>query len=134
MTLEDSLSPNPNRCQHPLITQRSLIYTLHCFLFFLRLWKKTQYCPECNICFGREKAGDRGKDLFDKNSEVEYAYCWVCSRQHHAKCIGEVSRFICQACQQRTQSKCTALAGNVTTVTSEITAGTCFCVFFVKTD
>ena len=53
---------------------------------------------------------------------MEYSYCWVCSRQHHAKCIGEVSRFICQACQRRTQEKCVALAGNVTTVTSEIAA------------
>ena len=91
-------------------------------VFFLkRLWKKGQFCPECSICFGREIAGDRGKSLFDKKtSEVEYSFCWVCSRQHHAKCIGEAPRFICAACQRRTQEKCVGLAGNVTTVSTEL--------------
>ena len=92
-------------------------------LIFQRLWKKGQFCPECNICFGRELAGTRGKDLFDKKtSEVEYSFCWVCSRQHHAKCVGDVPRFICQACQRRTQEKCVGLAGNVTTVSTELAA------------
>lgn len=88
-----------------------------------RLWKKSQYCPECNICFGRENFGDRGKSLFDaKSKEVEYAFCWVCSRQHHAKCIGDAPRFICGACQRKTQEKCMGLAGNVTNVASQMSA------------
>ena len=90
---------------------------------FFRMWKKSQYCPECNICFGRENFGDRGKSLFDaKSTEVEYAFCWVCSRQHHAKCIGDAPRFICGACQRKTQEKCMGLAGNVTNVASQMSA------------
>ena len=89
-----------------------------------RLWKKGQFCPECNICFGREGAGDRGTELFDeKTKEVEYAFCWVCSRQHHSKCMGSVPRFICQACQRKTQEKCVGLAGNVTSISTEMSAG-----------
>ena len=88
-----------------------------------RMWKKGQFCPECNICFGREGAGDRGKDLFDeKTKEVEYSFCWVCSRQHHSKCIGDAPRFICQACQRKTQEKCVGLAGNVTSISTEMSA------------
>lgn len=92
-----------------------------------RMWKKGQFCPECNICFGREGAGDRGKDLFDeKTKEVEYSFCWVCSRQHHSKCIGEAPRFICQACQRKTQEKCVGLAGNVTSISTEMSANNGF--------
>lgn len=88
-----------------------------------RLWKKAQFCPECNICFGREMAGDRGKDLFEgKPSNVDYSFCWVCSRQHHSRCIGEAPRFICKGCQRRTQEKCVGLAGNVTTISTEMAA------------
>jgi len=88
-----------------------------------KAWKKGNYCPECNICFGREKFGNRGKELFPGNTkEVEYAYCWVCSRQHHSICIGGADRFICQGCQRRTQEKCMGLAGNVTSVTTEMAA------------
>ena len=87
-----------------------------------RLWKKGQFCPECNICFGREKSGGRGNEVFSKVAEVEYANCWVCQRTHHAICVGDPNRFICLACQQKTQAKCVGLAGNVTTVTTEMTA------------
>ena len=99
----------------------------HTFSIHFRMWKKGQFCPECNICFGREGAGDRGKDLFDeKTKEVEYSFCWVCSRQHHSKCIGEAPRFICQACQRKTQEKCVGLAGNVTSISTEMSANNGF--------
>merc|ERR1719189_539179 len=54
--------------------------------------------------------------------EGEYAFCWVCSRQHHAKCISDAPRFICGACQRKTQEKCMGLAGNVTNVASQMSA------------
>jgi len=58
-------------------------------------WKKGLFCPECNGVFGRSK-----------HSMV--ANCWVCQRQHHAACVGldkPDARFICSACQRRTQEK-----------------------------
>jgi len=58
-------------------------------------WKKGNFCPECNGVFGRSKY-------------KVIACCWVCSRQHHAKCVGlekSTDRFICSACQRRTQEK-----------------------------
>jgi len=58
-------------------------------------WKKGSFCPECNGVFGRSK-----------HSLV--ANCWVCQRQHHAACVGldkPDARFICSACQRRTQEK-----------------------------
>ena len=113
----------------PSIFQFSIFLNFHFSLNFqflnctYRMWKKGQFCPECNICFGREGAGDRGKDLFDeKTKEVEYSFCWVCSRQHHSKCIGDAPRFICQACQRKTQEKCVGLAGNVTSISTEMSA------------
>lgn len=57
-----------------------------------------------------------------KSGEVGYSFCWVCARQHHSRCIGEAPRFICQACQRRTQEKCVGLAGNVTTVSTAMSA------------
>ena len=59
-----------------------------------RLWRRAQFCPECNRCFGREV----------KESEKSYWSCWVCSRQHHSYCVGQ-ERFICAACQKRTLDK-----------------------------
>jgi len=58
-------------------------------------WKKGLYCPECNGVFGRSK-------------HTMVANCWVCQRQHHAACVGlekPNARFICSACQRRTQEK-----------------------------
>jgi len=58
-------------------------------------WKKGNYCPECNGVFGRSK-------------HTMVANCWVCQRQHHAACVGvdrPDARFICGACQRRTQEK-----------------------------
>ena len=60
------------------------------------------FCPECNVCFGREK-----------NPKMrEYYYCWVCSRQHHAACVGQ-ERFICAACQNKTLSKRVGVMGGM---------------------
>jgi len=58
-------------------------------------WKKGNFCPECNGVFGRSK-------------HKMIANCWVCQRQHHAACVGLAKpgdRFICSACQRRTQEK-----------------------------
>merc|ERR1719195_1261068 len=58
-------------------------------------WKKGNYCPECNGVFGRCKKGI-------------LANCWICSRAHHARCVGldrSDARFICSACQRRTQER-----------------------------
>ena len=72
------------------------IYANHLeMLFILRLWKRAQFCPECNVCFGREK---------DPKLRGNYYYCWVCSRQHHAACVG-AERFICTACQVSQQQQ-----------------------------
>ena len=62
--------------------------------FTCRLWRRGQFCPECNRCFGREV----------KESQKKYWNCWVCSRQHHSSCVGQ-ERFICAACQKRTLDK-----------------------------
>ena len=37
--------------------------------------------------------------------------CWVCARPHHSVCVGldkQGDRFICGACQRKTQEKCIA--------------------------
>jgi len=56
---------------------------------------KNLVCPICN----GELKGSKYK---------VWASCWVCSRQHHAKCVGvekSTDRFICPACQKKTQEK-----------------------------
>ena len=73
-------------------------------LCLFRAWKRGQFCPECNVVFGKESTPD-----------PEYANCWVCSRQHHASCVGQAT-FICAQCQRRTQERCVggSAAGNST--------------------
>eukprot|EP00095_Tigriopus_kingsejongensis_P008003 maker-scaffold269_size230758-snap-gene-1.32 protein:Tk08003 transcript:maker-scaffold269_size230758-snap-gene-1.32-mRNA-1 annotation:"supporter of activation of yellow protein" len=61
-----------------------------------RAWKRGQFCPECTVAFGREP--DKAEE------DVEYFYCWVCSRQHHSACVGQPT-FICGACQKKTLEK-----------------------------
>ena len=37
-----------------------------------------------------------------------FTSCWICSRAHHARCVGldrSDARFICSACQRRTQER-----------------------------
>jgi len=61
-------------------------------------WKRGSFCPDCNGVFGRSGAKEA------KGS----TNCWVCSRQHHTVCVGldkAGDRFICSACQRRTQEK-----------------------------
>jgi len=65
-------------------------------------WKKGTFCPECNGVFGRSGGGREAKGVTN---------CWVCARPHHTVCVGldkEGDRFICGACQRRTQEKCIA--------------------------
>ena len=78
------------------------IIIVHILHSVFRLWKRAMFCPECNVCFGREK-----------NPKMrEYYYCWVCSRQHHAACVGQ-ERFICAACQNKTLSKRVGVMGGM---------------------
>jgi len=62
-------------------------------------WKKGNFCPECNGVFGSSCGGREDKGATG---------CWVCSRLHHSKCVGldnEGDRYICSACQKKTQEK-----------------------------
>ena len=39
---------------------------------------------------------------------LTFTSCWICSRAHHARCVGldrSDARFICSACQRRTQER-----------------------------
>jgi len=59
-----------------------------------KMWKKGNFCPECNGVFGRKNKGQG--ILVD---------CWICTRTHFAKCVGlegPNERFICGACQKKT--------------------------------
>ena len=86
---------------------------LACLPFLLRAWKRGQFCPECNVVFGMEKDktaakpkhfGRPRKQQDGEDDDGLYAYCWVCSRQHHSACVGQ-ALFICAGCQKRTQER-----------------------------
>ena len=75
------------------------------------------------MCFGRElepslprtEVGGRlrlshRRAISSGDEDAFYAYCWVCSRQHHSACVGQAT-FICGGCQRRTQERCVG-AGN----------------------
>lgn len=65
-------------------------------------WKKGTFCPECNGVFGRSGGNRETKGITN---------CWVCARPHHSVCVGldkQGDRFICGACQRKTQEKCIA--------------------------
>lgn len=84
-----------------------------------RAHKRGQFCPECNVVFGREselnfkkeykqyqgrppvRKAPQGDNEDNLDPDIEYAYCWVCSRQHHLSCVGQAT-FICSACQRKT--------------------------------
>ena len=66
-----------------------------------RACRRMQFCPACNVVFGKERNVDA----------VEYTYCMVCSRQHHIGCVGQAI-FICSNCQRKTQEKFVGGAGN----------------------
>ena len=75
---------------------------------FCRAWKKTQFCPECNVCFGREhirRIMDKNMDWKGAVGALKYSGCWVCGRQHHSHCVANPDLFICAACQKRTLEK-----------------------------
>merc|ERR1719460_1182388 len=67
-------------------------------------WKKhtaqsPTFCAECNGVFGRSGGARETKGISN---------CWVCTRPHHSVCVGldkQGDRFICGACQRRTQEK-----------------------------
>ena len=45
---------------------------------------------------------------YDMVLYLTFTSCWICSRAHHARCVGldrSDARFICSACQRRTQER-----------------------------
>ena len=79
------------------------------FLIF-RACKRGQFCPECNVVFGKEQKPD-----------PELASCMVCQRQHHLGCVGQ-EIFICAGCQKKTLERCVG-GGSGTTIFQQLAIG-----------
>ena len=83
--------------------------------FFGFGWHFFSPCMEISIIFLHLPSQIKELFMYSTSAHIEHSLadlslfsCWVCSRQHHAKCVGlekSTERFICSACQKRTQEK-----------------------------